>query len=65
MTATANVNGNVHATGEHRDTPVFQRLKALLADYPAPCLSVYQPTYRSFPDSQQNPVQYRNLLREL
>ena len=61
----ANVKANVHATGQHKDAPVFERLKPLLADYPAPCLSLYQPTYRAFPDSQQNPVRYRNLVKEL
>ena len=65
MTAQANVKANVHATGEHRDKPVFQRLKPLLADYPSPCLSLYLPTFRAFPDSQQNPVKYRNALRDL
>ena len=61
----ANLNANVHATGKHKDATAFQRLKPLLTEYPAPCLSLYQPTYRSFPDSQQNIVQYRNLLKEL
>ena len=65
MTAQANVKANVHATGEHRDKPVFQRLKPLLADHAKPCLSLYMPTFRSFPDSQQNPVKYRNALKEL
>jgi hypothetical protein len=65
MSTNANLKANVHATGQHKDMPVFQRLKPLLDDHPAPCLSLYQPTYRAFPESQQNPVQYRNLLREL
>lgn len=30
-----------------------------------PCLSLYQPTHRAFPDKQQNPIRFRNLLREL
>jgi hypothetical protein len=61
----ANLNANVHATGSHKGAPVFQRLKPLLGDYPAPCLSLYQPTYRAFPESQQNRTRYKNLLREL
>ena len=61
----ANLNANVHATGQHKDLPAFQRLKPLLGDFPSPCLSLYQPTFRQFPDSQQNPVRYRNLLRQL
>lgn len=65
MSANANITANVHATGEHRDTQTFQRLRPLLADHPPPCVSLYLPTYRSFPDSQQNLVMYRNALREL
>jgi hypothetical protein len=61
----ANLDANVHATGKHKDIPAFQRLRPLLADYPAPCLSIYQPTYRAFPEAQQNPVRYKNLLKEL
>jgi hypothetical protein len=61
----ANLDANVHATGQHKAVPVFQRLRPLLADYPAPCLSLYQPTYRAFPEAQQNPVRYKNLVKEL
>ena len=61
----ANLKANVHATGQHKDLPAFQRLKPLLGDFPAPCLSLYQPTFRQYPDSQQNLIRYRNLLREL
>ena len=62
---TANVTANVHANGKHRDMPLYQHLKPLLGNHPAPCLSLYEPTYRHFPDSQQNPVRYRNLLKKL
>jgi Bacterial archaeo-eukaryotic release factor family 3 len=65
MTATTNVDANVHATGAHRDAEVFHRLEVLLGEYSRPCLSLYQPTFRAFPDSQQNLVKYRNALREL
>ena len=61
----ANLKANVHATGQHKAAPLFEQLRPLLGDYTAPCLSLYQPTYRAFPDSQQNIVRYRNLLREL
>lgn len=61
----ANLEANVHATGQHKAVALFQHLKPLLADYDAPCLSLYQPTFRAFPDIQQNPVRYKNLLREL
>jgi hypothetical protein len=62
---TANLNANVHANGKHKDMPLYQHLKPLLGNHQPPCLSLYQPTYRHFPDSQQNPVRYRNLLKRL
>lgn len=30
-----------------------------------PCLSLYQPTQRHYPDTQQNPIRFRNLVRTL
>ncbi len=30
-----------------------------------PCLSLYQPTHRTHPDKQQDPIRFRNLLKEL
>lgn len=40
-------------------------LRDLLAGDPPPCISLYQPTHRTFPDKQQNPIRYKNLLREM
>jgi hypothetical protein len=40
-------------------------LAALLADHEPPCISLYQPTHRFHPDNQQDPIRYRNLLREM
>ncbi|WP_046866880.1 hypothetical protein [Microvirga massiliensis] len=37
----------------------------LLADHEPPCLSLYQPTHRAHPEKQQNPIRFRNLVREL
>jgi hypothetical protein len=37
----------------------------LLADHEPPCLSLYQPTHRSHPEKQQDPIRFRNLVREL
>jgi hypothetical protein len=31
----------------------------------APCLSLYQPTHRRHPESQQDPIRFRNLVKEL
>lgn len=33
------------------------------ADRAAPCLSLYQPTSRHFPENQQDPIRYRNLVK--
>jgi hypothetical protein len=40
-------------------------LRKLLADHDPPCISLYQPTHRHHPDNQQDPIRYRNLLREM
>lgn len=45
----------------------------LANDYPdlifakreGPCLSLYQPTHRAFPQRQQDPIRFRNLVRAL
>jgi len=40
-------------------------LNELLAQREAPCLSLYQPTHRSFPERQQDPIRFRHLVRQL
>lgn len=40
-------------------------LSQLLAQREAPCLSLYQPTHRSFPERQQDPIRFRHLVRQL
>lgn len=45
-------------------SPTRAQLDALRAHGEAPCVSLYQPTHRTFPDSQQDPIRFRNLLRE-
>lgn len=42
-------------------TDVLQEL--IKGDDP-PCISLYQPTHRANPDALQDPIRYRNLLRE-
>lgn len=37
----------------------------LLAAREAPCLSLYQPTHRQHPDNAQDPVRFRNLVKQL
>jgi hypothetical protein len=40
-------------------------LTKLLTDHEPPCISLYQPTHRHHPDNQQDPIRYRNLLKEM
>ncbi|NLV30221.1 MAG: hypothetical protein GXY47_03620 [Acidobacteria bacterium] len=47
----------------HRFTP--QHLNLLTARHESPCVSLYQSTHRHRPLNQQDPVRYRNLLREM
>lgn len=43
--------------------PTSADLRALLAPHQPPCVSLYEPTHRSYPAStQEDPVRYRNLL---
>ncbi|MDN5788158.1 hypothetical protein [Pseudorhodobacter sp.] len=37
----------------------------LLADHAGPCISLYQPTHRTFPDRKQDPIRFGNLLKEI
>ena len=36
-----------------------------LASFKGPCLSLYQPTHRSHPDNQQDPIRFRHLVQAL
>lgn len=37
----------------------------LLASHAPPCLSLYQPTHRAHPNKEQDPIRFRNLVKEL
>jgi hypothetical protein len=37
----------------------------LVAHHQPPCLSLYQPTHRSHPENKQDPIRFRNLIKEL
>ncbi len=37
----------------------------MVADPQPPCLSLYQPTHRSHPENKQDPIRFRNLVKEL
>ena len=41
------------------------QLTALLSDHTPPCVSLYQSTHRRFPDNQQDPIRFRNLLSQM
>ena len=42
-----------------------ETMSQLLAKREAPCLSLYQPTHRSFPERQQDAIRFKHLVREL
>ena len=48
----------------HASTFAQHRLGDLLTDRAGPCLSLYLPTDRRFPEQRQNLLRFRNLLRE-
>ena len=37
----------------------------VLGEREGPCLSLYQPTHRAFPERQQDPIRFRNLIKTL
>lgn len=43
----------------------FERLRELLDQHAPPCVSIYQPTHRHHPDNEQDPIRYRNLVRDV
>ena len=40
-------------------------LAELVSVHQPPCLSLYQPTHRRHPENQQDPIRFRNLVKEL
>ena len=40
-----------------------EELHRLLAPHPAPCLSLFMPTHRHRPDTEQDPIRFKNLLK--
>ncbi len=43
----------------------IESLAELASVQQPPCLSLYQPTHRSWPENQQDPIRFRNLVKEL
>ena len=50
---------------DNETTLTSHLLVELGAAHESPCLSIYQPTHRRHPENQQDPVRFRNLVREL
>lgn len=47
-------------------TPLTNKaLTALLGGTGTPCVSFFQPTHRLHPDNQQDPIRFRNLLKDI
>jgi len=46
-------------------SPSKESLTELVGPQSAPCLSLYQPTHRRHPENQQDPIRFRNLVKEL
>jgi len=42
-----------------------KQITELLTQQESPCVSLYQPTHRNHPENQQDPIRYRNMLREI
>jgi len=38
-------------------------LRGLMSVPAAPCISIYQPTHRHYPDNRQDPIRFKNLVR--
>ena len=47
------------------DLLTIESLAELTSAVELPCMSLYQTTHRSFPENQQDPIRFRNLVKEL
>lgn len=41
-----------------------EELKTLIQRPEGPCVSIYMPTHRMFPETKQDPIRFKNLIRE-
>jgi len=53
------------ARGQEITSLTTDVLKELSATENGPCLSLYQPTHRRHPENQEDPIRFRNLVKEL
>ncbi len=58
-------SGEVYFKGGCMTTRVSDYPAVVLAAHEPPCLSVYQKTHRHHPENQQDPIRFRNLLKQL
>jgi hypothetical protein len=49
----------------NRNMLTIESLAELASAQQPPCLSLYQPTHRHRPENQQDPIRFRNLVKEL
>jgi hypothetical protein len=42
-----------------------ETIRTLIAPQEPPCVSIYQPTHRHHPDNVQDPIRFKNLLRQV
>ncbi len=42
-----------------------QYLRQLMQAQEAPCVSIYQPTHRSYPENEQDPIRFKNLVKQV
>ncbi len=50
---------------QKRTLLTIESLAELASVHQSPCLSLYQPTHRHRPENQQDPIRFRNLVKEL
>jgi hypothetical protein len=50
---------------QKRTLLTLESLAELTSAHQPPCLSLYQPTHRRHPENQQDPIRFRNLVKEL
>ena len=50
---------------ENKTLLTLESLTELASVHQPPCLSLYLPTHRCHPENQQDPIRFRNLLKEL
>ena len=50
---------------QQRTLLTIESLAELTSVHQPPCLSLYQPTHRRHPENQQDPIRFRNLMKDL